>query len=102
MDEIKLEVLDTCFERAKGTQSESYVEQYQNLLKGLGYPVGSVDGVHGSNTDFAVKLFQRDKKIAIDGVCGRQTMEALVKAFKGKQKPPELRPKRKFNWQENT
>ena len=39
----------------------------QQKLSQMGYVVGSMDGVYGDVTAEAVKMLQRDKKIAVDG-----------------------------------
>lgn len=43
----------------------------------LGYDTNGVDGVFGNGTLNAVKQFQRNKGIAVDGVCGKQTWGKL-------------------------
>jgi peptidoglycan hydrolase-like protein with peptidoglycan-binding domain len=53
----------------------------QELLKGLGYEVGPVDGVFGFATDQAVKKFQADKGLTADGVVGPQTCAAISQAY---------------------
>ena len=57
------------------------VKVLQGALIALGYLCGNsgADGDFGSGTKAAVVQFQRDKKIAADGVCGKQTWESLVK-----------------------
>ena len=46
----------------------------------LGHLVEPVDGIFGSGTEAAVKDFQRDRSIDIDGICGPQTWDQLVEA----------------------
>ena len=54
------------------------VLQCQEQLAKKGYTeVGSVDGVFGSKTDSAVRHFQKDQKLEIDGIVGRLTWNAL-------------------------
>lgn len=50
------------------------VKKVQNKLKELGYYKGSVDGIYGSNTQAAVKAFQRNCGITADGVAGPKTL----------------------------
>lgn len=47
--------------------------QVQSLLLYLGYPVGAPDGITGSQTRQAVKLFQAAEGLTADGIVGEQT-----------------------------
>lgn len=53
----------------------------QKRLIALGYNVGrtGVDGVFGNATYDAVKKFQRDKKLQVDGIVGKETWKALFR-----------------------
>lgn len=53
------------------------VRQIQTRLKELGYNPGTIDGIYGKNTQNAVKSFQRDKGLSVDGIAGSQTLKAL-------------------------
>lgn len=57
----------------KGTD----VASLQTALKKRGYSVGSIDGIFGSRTDKAVRKFQRNAKLAVDGKAGPKTNAAL-------------------------
>jgi hypothetical protein len=50
----------------------------QQRLKDLGYDPGPVDGIYGSKTASAVKLFQSRSGLTQDGVVGPQTWNALT------------------------
>lgn len=50
----------------------AYVERLQRELSQLGYEV-PVDGVFGEATDTAVKKFQQDHNLTVDGIVGPQT-----------------------------
>ncbi len=68
------------------------VKELQRRLKMWGYYNGSVDGVYGSKTVEAVKLFQRKNGLTADGIAGKSTFAALgmndsVKALEGNNKP---------------
>lgn len=52
----------------------------QRALKNAGYYQGAVDGKIGSGTKEALRSFQRDQGLTVDGVCGRQTW-ARLKSF---------------------
>ena len=43
----------------------------------LGYNVGPVDGIFGQKSDAAVKAFQTDQALTVDGIVGPNTWKAL-------------------------
>lgn len=53
------------------------VKILQTKLNALGYSCGSVDGYFGKNTNNALMLFQKDRGLTVDGICGSKTIEAL-------------------------
>jgi peptidoglycan hydrolase-like protein with peptidoglycan-binding domain len=57
----------------------SNVTQLQSQLQNLGYDVGTTgaDGIFGRNTAAAVRQFQQDYGLQVDGIAGDQTMSAL-------------------------
>lgn len=55
-----------------GSRSEK-VRQMQQKLKNWGYYNGAVDGVYGSETLAAVKLFQKRNGLTQDGIVGAKT-----------------------------
>jgi peptidoglycan hydrolase-like protein with peptidoglycan-binding domain len=64
------------------------VTKIQNVLKFTpiisknlcsdGYYFGEIDGKFGSKTEAAVKAFQNDRKLFVDGVIATQTWNALM------------------------
>ena len=67
------------------------IQQIQNLLQYLGYYTIRVDGISGPGTEQAVKDFQHDNGLEEDGIPGKLTQPALVKAVsEGKFKPKEI------------
>jgi peptidoglycan hydrolase-like protein with peptidoglycan-binding domain len=50
--------------------SGEVVRQLQVALEALGYDVGAVDGEFGAHTETAVKKFQGDREIDVDGIVG--------------------------------
>ena len=56
------------------------VQQVQLALKGAGYYQGSIDGKFGNNSQKAVRAFQKDNNMVVDGIIGKQTWGEL-KAF---------------------
>ena len=59
-----------------GSRGEE-VTQIQTKLKNWGYYFGEVDGIFGSKTQNAVKLFQQRNGLAVDGIAGLQTLRAM-------------------------
>ncbi len=55
----------------------SQVKTVQQKLKNWGYYKGTVDGIYGSKTKAAVKLFQKKNGLAVDGIVGKKTASAL-------------------------
>ena len=55
----------------------STVRQIQQRLSDWGYYQGEIDGIYGSRTEKAVKLFQQKNGLAVDGNAGRETLAAL-------------------------
>ena len=49
----------------------------QNLLLSYLYPITSLDGVFGPETERAVRAFQSENGLSVDGVVGRNTWQAL-------------------------
>lgn len=49
----------------------------QWYLKEHGYYTGSIDGLFWSGSTNALKKFQKDKKLDVDGICGPKTREEL-------------------------
>ncbi len=71
---IELDVLQ------KGSKGEQ-VKTLQRLLIAMGYSCGSAgsDGDFGNGTDKAVRKFQKDMDLAVDGSVGKATWTALLK-----------------------
>lgn len=56
------------------------VERLQRDLSQLGYQV-EVDGIYGEATENAVKKFQQDHNLTVDGIVGPQTGRQLGAAL---------------------
>ncbi len=63
----------TLREGDKGTA----VTELQTMLKSLEYYYGSITGSFGSLTKRAVRKFQDDNKLTVDGVAGTATINLL-------------------------
>lgn len=55
------------------------IKTLQRLLKSLGFYDMDVDGAFGNGTKTAVEAFQKARKLGIDGVCGKNTWDELLK-----------------------
>lgn len=65
-----------------GSQGEN-VKALQKKLSGLGFKGKdgnelSVDGIFGSNTEYAVKNYQKSKNLTADGIAGPKTLVSLT------------------------
>lgn len=61
----------------KGCKGDE-VKQLQMILMQKGYNPGTADGKFGSQTEAAVKAFQRDNGLTADGVVGQKTWAVLL------------------------
>lgn len=72
--------------------SGAQVRELQQMLQSLGYYGGNIGGNFGPLTDAAVRNFQRDHGLTVDGWAGPQTMGALRQAVQGGGTPPVTTP----------
>jgi peptidoglycan hydrolase-like protein with peptidoglycan-binding domain len=56
----------------KGT-TDPAVRDLQQAMKALGHDPGPMDGVFGNATEAAVKAFQQEREIPVDGIVGKVT-----------------------------
>lgn len=63
------------------------VKALQKMLISLGYDLGAGkdDGIYGPATVSAVKQFQKDKGLVVDGLAGQATLDALYEATNSNQ-----------------
>lgn len=59
------------------------VREVQERLNELNYYCGEADGIFGNKTNIAVKNFQSDRGLTIDGIVGKYTTEALGFIWEG-------------------
>ena len=80
VEEVK-SVTVTLNQLSKGMKGEQ-VKNLQILLIGKGYSCGAsgADGDFGTNTEKAVKKFQKDNGLTADGICGTNTWDKLLNA----------------------
>lgn len=62
------------------------VKRLQQMLADAGFSVGPVDGDFGGWTESAVRCYQQTHRLAVDGVVGPQTREAINDGLAG---PPD-------------
>lgn len=62
-----------------GSSGEA-VRELQHALSAIGYPLRA-DGIFGTDTETALKAFQRDHGLAADGIAGPRTLGAIAKAL---------------------
>jgi peptidoglycan hydrolase-like protein with peptidoglycan-binding domain len=72
----------------KSGSTGSEVRYLQESLAKLGYNPGPIDGIFGPQTDKAVRAFQADKGLVVDGIVGNNTWAALEKALENPPTPP--------------
>ena len=78
----KTEVVEGDSQSASGTTLKkgdegSGVTELQNLLKAAGYFSSECTGYFGSITETALKNYQRDKGLTVDGLAGERTLASL-------------------------
>ena len=70
----------------KRGDEKSAVQYLQRLLLSFLYPITSIDGIFGPETERAVKQFQTENALVADGIVGRNTWNALQSSF-GRPQP---------------
>ena len=68
-------VVETAIVNASSNSAD--IKLVQKKLKNWGYYAGSVDGIFGSKTKSAVRLFQKRNGLVVDGIVGNKTLAAL-------------------------
>ncbi len=66
-DEDTINLGDPIWAEGDKPANSSAVNRVQSGLSRLGYDPGPVDGVMGSKTDAAIRNYQRDQKLLVDG-----------------------------------
>ena len=67
----------------------SYVLYLQRKLEAKLYPLGALDGIFGTQTTNAVKTFQQENNLTVDGVVGPQTWAKLLPIGGGRPFPQQ-------------
>ena len=76
---------------APGEESER-VLQLQNALVSLGYKCGTVDGKYGSATENAIRRFQKNNGLIVDGLAGKTTQALIYRKLNEKNATPAPAP----------
>lgn len=69
--------LDACVTVKRGAKG-NITKLIQERLNSVGFKL-STDGIFGSGTENAVKVFQRNRGLSVDGIVGKNTWEWLLK-----------------------
>ena len=67
--------------------SGSYVRYLQQKLTAKLYPLGTIDNIFGSQTENAVRAFQEENGLSVDGIVGPNTWRALIPIGGGRPYP---------------
>lgn len=66
------------YKSKKSTSSNRQnIRNIQNKLNQLGYNCGKADGISGKKTKAAIRRFQKDKGLVVDGIAGVKTKKAM-------------------------
>ena len=82
------------YKRLSSGSSGSDVKKLQQSLVDAGYDVGAagVDGIYGSATAAAVKKYQQDNGLDVDGIAGDQTLGSLYGSANNGSQAQESKP----------
>ena len=82
---------DTSYPMLRNGSENEYVKILQTELIELGYDLGrwGADGDFGDTTELAVKKFQKDNGLEVDGIVGPITWDYIAKRMAEKTKPVE-------------
>lgn len=63
--------------KKKKDVSSDIVKKVQRKLNELGYDCGKPDGIMGKKTKAALKKYQKDNKLTVDGIIGNEVLKSL-------------------------
>ncbi len=62
---------------SSNSSKKKTVKAVQEALNELGYDCGIADGIYGKKTKAALKEFQKNNDLTVDGIIGKQVKKAL-------------------------
>lgn len=77
--QVSMPVSESMTSRSSSTVEGMTKRDVQQALKNAGYYTGNIDGKFGPKTKAAIKEFQSNMGLKVDGVAGRNTKEKLLK-----------------------
>ncbi len=83
----RLLVLDPSSVTLRRGSTGSYVRYLQRKLTAKLYPVGTIDNIFGAQTERAVREFQQENGLVVDGIVGRNTWNKLIPIGGGRPYP---------------
>ena len=72
---------------SRGLRNNASVKKLQENLNKLNYNCGTPDGTFGAGTENALRNFQKANKLAVDGLAGSATLNAIQKAVNNLKQP---------------
>lgn len=72
---------------SRGLRNNTSVKKLQENLNKLNYNCGTPDGTFGVRTENALRNFQKANKLAVDGLAGSATLNAIQKAVNNLKQP---------------
>ena len=87
VNHLRLVVDEKYYKDVMEKNTEATIKSIQYLLKNLCYDCGKVDGIlvtkwkKTSNTMEAIKKFQKDNWLKVDGLPGRKTINKLLEVY---------------------
>lgn len=66
------------FKTVKYGDKNNLVYAMQGLMYACGYDANGVDGIFGNGMREAVKTFQKDRRLTVDGIIGKDTLTAML------------------------
>ena len=86
----------TTVDEMPSEMARAYIEDIQTELLARGYNAGPIDGVMGQRTSGAIRAYQRDVGLPVDGVASKELLEYMLfnkgGATSGDQPVPSLDP----------
>ncbi len=82
----------TTVDEMPSEMARAYIEDIQTELTARGYNAGPIDGVMGRRTAGAIRAYQRDVGLPVDGVASKELLEYMLFNTGGATSGPEPVP----------